>query len=97
MPYVNLDRRLRLDELVDQLVAKLRRVPSDGDVNYVISRIVAESMRPEAGWNYEMLNRAEGTFERAGREFNRRLTVPYEIKKAQILDLPCYEEFNNES
>lgn len=94
MPYTNLDKRLRLDEHINAIVQLLRRIPSDGDVNYVISRIVAEGMRPEAGWNYEMLNRAEGTFERASREFNRRLTVPYEKMKASKLDLPCYQEFD---
>ena len=102
MPYINQDSRNAVDSHIDALIQAIRKHDTDaveGVVNYSISRIVCDSIRPNSGWNYSFLNRAYGTFLSAGAEFLRRLVVPYEQKKSRAydggLDLPCYQEFTD--
>lgn len=79
-----------------ELCMALQLLPDDkrdGAVNYVISTIVASSMRPDDGWRYNSLLRAYGTFLAAAAEFYRRLVAPYEDKAiAKNGDIPEYAE-----
>lgn len=102
MPYITQDSRNLVDPHIDALIAEIRKHQTDdvdGVTNYVVSRIVCGSLRPNSGWNYSFLNRAYGTFLSAGAEFLRRLVVPYEQKKSNSyaggLDLPCYQELSD--
>lgn len=98
MPYVNQDSRNTVDKHINAIVAEIRKHDTDavdGVTNYCVSKIVTLAMRPHDGWNYSFLNKAYGTFLSAGAEFLRRLVVPYEQKKSQALDLPCYQEFTD--
>lgn len=72
------------DELstkVDQLIAHIKTFDIEDReeiCNYAISRIVAGSLKPSAGWKYKNLNRAYGTFFSAASEFYRRLMENHE-------------------
>ena len=83
MPYIKQEDREKLDHYIDMAVNALRKESPDlinrsGLVNYVISRIVASSMKPEFGWKYSGLSRAVGILEDATHEFRRRLMDKYE-------------------
>ncbi len=72
---------------VDAVIEMIRVINLDdreGPINYAISRIVAESMKPVVGgWRYKYLNRAYGTFLSAAAEFYRRLVAPHEDRAAE--------------
>lgn len=74
MPYINQDQRDRLDYRID-LLAGL--ITTDGQLNYVISRLVARRFGA-FGWSYDLIVRAVGTLECVKLEFYRRLAAPYE-------------------
>jgi hypothetical protein len=80
MPYINKEKRIKLDNDIDSLIASLKAMPEEleGNCNYVITRIVAASMKPDTGWRYSSLSRAQEVFNAAGLEFNRRLVSRYE-------------------
>jgi hypothetical protein len=82
MPYVPIDIRSVLNPKIDELITLLKSYPDslEGNCNYTITRIVAASMKPDAGWRYANLSRAQEVFNAAGLEFNRRLVAPYEDK-----------------
>ena len=83
MPYVNpLIRNAVAPELAS-LVQGVRELPDtqrDGALNYIISELVARSLRPDTGWNYFSIHRAHGVFQDAGAEFYRRVAGPYEAQ-----------------
>jgi hypothetical protein len=54
----------------------------DGDVNYVITRLI-ERMYGGQFTYYEMMNRGLGVLEAVKLEFYRRRMAPYEDKKAK--------------
>lgn len=81
MPYINQEIRHDLDSSIDHLIShiKLYNIEDrEGICNYVITRIVANSLKPESGWRYKWLSRAYGTFLAAAKEFSDRLIRPYE-------------------
>lgn len=82
MPYVQEADKLYLQRAglleVVQAIKDYPQEDREGVVNYTISTIVAETMKPETGWRYKWLNRAYGTFHSAATEFYRRLVAPYE-------------------
>lgn len=81
MPYIAPESRPAYDHEIELLISKLRTsLKKDGDVNYVISRIVAGTFKPDAGWSYETASDGTKAFEAAGTEFYRRVLAPYEDK-----------------
>ncbi len=83
MPYIKQEDRKNLDHYIDMAVNALRKespaiIGRAGLVNYVISRIVANSMKPVDGWSYTSLSFAVGILEDAAHEMRRRLMNPYE-------------------
>lgn len=100
MPYIAEDDRKILDKAIQTIVDRTRLIVArdeqgapDGICNYVISRIVAASMKPDRGWRYWTLGRALLVFEAAKLEFYRRLVAPYEDKaKLKNGDIPEYRD-----
>ena len=82
MPYVNPSLRKALDPYINPLIHELLEWKrGDGEVNYVITKIINEVYNKDA--NYAKLNRAIGVLECVLLEFYRRVVVPYEISKLQ--------------
>lgn len=94
MPYIPRDRRDKLDPFVDEVVDQLRLIDATkGDVNYVVTRIALEALRPLNTWSYHTLSAAVGALKDAAAEIERRLLGPYEDQA--ILkngDMQCYDE-----
>jgi hypothetical protein len=81
MPYITNDLRNQVAPAVAELIASVRELPDterDGVLNYIITQVVVNSMRPETGWRYYNLHRTKAVFADAHDEFERRLMGPYE-------------------
>lgn len=96
MPYVTKLDRILVDTDLDRLIAVMPRCPEDdvcpaGIINYVITRIVAQTSRPCRGWSYASLSKALAIFRDAEAEMRRRLLDPYEDKAiSKNGDIPEY-------
>ena len=80
MPYIAREERPRLEPEIRALIEKLKAAPAeqmDGQVNYVISRLLA-GLYPPRYFNY---NRAMGVLSCVTQEFYRRSVAPYEDGK----------------
>jgi hypothetical protein len=70
-------------DCVARIASIIKNVPSGkikGACNYIISRIVAGAMKPDAGWGYTSLSEAVDVFADAESEMRRRMLDPYEDK-----------------
>ena len=90
-----------LEYHVQSLINHLRQITDedniDGVLNYVISRVVAGTAKPDSGWNYKSLSRAHEVFNAAGNEFYRRLLAPYEDRAIEKKgDIPEYKDAFND-
>lgn len=77
MPYIKMEDRGKYEELLEKLIDIMKSLPVeriDGELNYVITRILKESYP----LRYFNLNRAMGVLECAKLEFYRRVVAPYE-------------------
>jgi len=77
MPYIKMEDRGKYDEVLGELIGILKSLPVekiDGELNYIITRILKESYP----LRYFNLNRAMGVLECAKLEFYRRVVAPYE-------------------
>jgi len=92
MPYVPQANRVALDEIVDGLVKRLREIEcKPGDCNYVVTRVVLESLKPDTGWTYHSLSDAVRTLKDAATEIERRLLGPYEdVAVRKNGDMSCF-------
>ena len=93
MPYIKEDRRKFLDEditkLSKEIMTKMVNVDSksytwgldEGELNYVITKLLIECLRIEGKINYETLNKYIGVLSAVKSEFYRRAVVPYEDDK----------------
>lgn len=80
MPYILPDRRKRLEESLDNLYKNLDALPGgpkEGDLNYVITRIIVDHSTN----TYASLNTAIGVLECAKLELYRRVVAEYENQK----------------
>ena len=86
MPYINEDKRMVLNEYIDQLINAIRELECDdpsnnteGNINYIISsilnRVYVDSL------NYGSINDVIGVLECVKLEFYRRVATPYEDQK----------------
>ena len=81
MPYVTREIRRQVKAPLEELIAYVHAqepTKQDGTLNYIISELVARSIKPASGWRYNLLHRARAVFTLAGEEFSRRLVAPYE-------------------
>lgn len=77
MPYIKTKDRVKYEGVLKELIDILRGLPVeriDGELNYVITKILKESYP----LRYFNLNRAVGVLECAKLEFYRRVVAPYE-------------------
>ena len=86
MPYIKDEQRAKINYLIVGTVNGINYIESDvlkkpGIVNYVITRIVARSLKPKDGWSYHSLSRAIAVLRDAAAEMERRLMAPYEQGK----------------
>lgn len=88
MPYIKPRLRRKYDKTLEELIAEIKidatvdgRHTIDGQVNYVITKILLAIYSPESYYNY---NRAIGVLECAKLEFYRRKIAPYEDMKKLI-------------
>lgn len=80
MPYIKGERRKAYDAIVEELILLLKHADVDkvdGEVNYVVTKIVKSVYQH----NYFNLNRAVGVLECIKQEFYRRVAAPYEDQK----------------
>ena len=96
MPYIKKDRRDIIDRFLNTFLSNLKSqfVTSiePGDINYIVTRIVANLMKPNEGWGYTTISSAIRVLEDAAQEMRRRLLNPYEDEKIKENgDVPEYE------
>jgi len=96
MPYIRQDLRGRVDPLIGGLVKEIRLeqdVDRDGYLNYVVTCLVARTLRPQRGWRYHYVARALAVFHAAAAEFYRRVGAEYEDGcRATHGDIEPYDE-----
>lgn len=82
MPYISETSRTRVDRQIGVLITELRHsFPGDGIngvLNYVISELICNCMRPTDGWNYAAIQNTKGLIVCIKDEFERRICGPYE-------------------
>ncbi len=97
MPYIKLNDRARLNFYMEEVVGHLKWVQPDvlkrpGPTNYVITRIVARTLKPEEGWSYHSISRAIAVLNDAAAEMRRRLM---DVREDDAIekngDIPEYE------
>lgn len=94
MLYINQEARKKFDEEIDYLITLIRPEPGmiikDGEVNYIITRII-DGIYSNKDYNH--YNRALGVLEAVKQEYYRRKVAEYEdIKLEQSGDV--YNENN---
>lgn len=100
MPYIKKQQRSFLDRAIHELVQCIELSSDDplqlcGPTNYVLTRIVAQTLKPASGWSYHSLSRAIAVLRDAATEMERRLMAPYEQgKRGENGDVPEYEYEN---
>jgi hypothetical protein len=80
LPYIRPENRTKYEKTLKELIGILKSLPMeevDGDLNYVVTRILKE-VYP---LRYFHLNRAIGVLECIKLEFYRRVAAPYEDLK----------------
>lgn len=83
MPYIKQERRAKYDEHIKAIIHEVLvnvdyHDDVDGEMNYVITRIVAGAFSPTRIWRYRFAARAYGCFLAAAAEFYRRILAPFE-------------------
>ena len=96
MPYIKPEKKVALSiPLISMVSGLIRGFSLDdryGAANYIVTRIIAHSLKPSEGWSYISLSRAIAVLEDAAHEMRRRLLDPYEdAARKKNGDLPEYE------
>lgn len=95
MPYIKEERRKYLDEsildLSKEIMTKIISVDSEqktytwrldeGELNYVITKLLLQCLKSEDSVNYSTLNKYIGVLSCVKSEFYRRAVAPYEDDK----------------
>jgi hypothetical protein len=104
MPYIKQNQRDNIDNalewLMEEISVHFEDKDLDGALNYVISRIVTESIYlaqdydpSVTEWAYRDIARAVAVFECAKLEFYRRIAAPKEDKAIEKNgDIPAYDK-----
>lgn len=82
MPYINKKSKLHIDHQLDLLLELVPKL-SEGELNYVITRIVDTHLLRGERINYSRINSIIGVLECAKLEVYRRLAAPYEDAKRE--------------
>jgi hypothetical protein len=80
MPYITGERRSLYDEALAKLSRSVEAETPDGDLNYVITRLLADWLA-KRGLSYAALADVVKVLETAKLEFYRRVAGPYEDAK----------------
>lgn len=92
MPYIKQTERTNLDPLIESLSL---RVVTVGQLNYVLSRLVARFLLNLRPVHYFDVNSVAGVLQKVAAEFDARVTRPYEdFKIQQNGDIPEYAEWD---
>lgn len=83
MPYVARDRREIYAEGLARLAAVIDEDTPDGDLNYVVSRMLVDWLE-KRGLSYSALADVVKVLETAKLEFYRRVAAPYEDGKCSL-------------
>lgn len=75
MPYIEIQKRNKLDEIVELM--KSLNVKADGDLNYILYKFCKDSVKP----GYNSLKNYCGELRQCAAEIERRLLGPYEDLK----------------
>jgi hypothetical protein len=89
MPYIPKERREKIERLLTQVADEIVLSDAsfwDGELNFAISYLVSDVMKPLTGWRYHWIARAYAVFLMAGAEFYRRVAIPYEDKAIELND-----------
>lgn len=82
MPYIKASNRNKYEKLLENLIKILKTLPPeevDGELNYVVTRILKE-IYP---LRYFHINKAVGVLECIKLEYYRRVAAPYEDLKIE--------------
>ena len=79
MPYIKQERRDELEPYIEDILDHLL---SEGDLNYIITRLV-QTFVEDGDSNYAAFNSAIGLLECAKLELYRRKVAPYEDTKIE--------------
>lgn len=80
MPYITPARRAEFDSAIEVLLHRMNwKQARDGDVNYILTRLIAGYYKADQG--YERMARGLACFEAAKLEYSRRVMAPYEDLK----------------
>ena len=96
MPYIPKEERYILDDTIDDAITFLKDnfplgTKRKGATNYVITRVVLGSMRPDDKWSYNSISNAIAVLRDAATEMERRLMAKREdLAISQNGDLPEY-------
>ena len=92
MTYIKRQRRAAIDPIIDGLIKRLREIgPLRDDLEYVVTRLVIESLRPPNGWDHHSLNDCTSVLYEAADEIHRRLRGVYEDEQiATNGDMECF-------
>lgn len=77
MPYIPQKQRETLDPHIREL---LLRIVTDGQMNYIITKLLIGFY----GDSYSEMNSALGVLDAVGKEYYRRVVVPYEGEKMKL-------------
>ncbi len=80
MPYIRRERRALYDEALAALGASITAESPDGDLNYIITRLLDDWLS-KRGLSYATIADVVGVLETAKLEFYRRVAAPYEDEK----------------
>jgi len=89
MPYINKDKRHVLDDAIENLHHNLAELQLDypednnheGNLNYIITRLLMLSYGDSESTRYSNINSAIGVLECAKLEMYRKVAAPYEEQK----------------
>ena len=86
MPYIEEDDRAWFNGSIINIVNTLRHKFDQsrlaGNLNYIITKIIAEYIKTE-GYNYRLLNEIIGTLDNTKDELKRIVLYPYENSKIE--------------
>ena len=95
MPYISSELRAKFDPCIDHLQDMLDDEKWEGELNYIITRLVAG--RFSRVTRYQTIARVCGVLSNVKDEFYRRLAVPYEnVAWSKNGDIPEYEELDTQ-
>ncbi len=86
MPYIEKKYREEVDELIDNLVKKIKEISQNdhivwpGIINYTITKLIVKFIEDIRYWKIAMIT---GILENVKQEFYRRVASQYEDKKKE--------------